>query len=74
MHAHDIETKIFRDAKKLYDQINKQLDSEIRKIIDIAEKNPEEAKNSDYNSDLSSALERYTNVFLDFPRFQLQEI
>ena len=66
MHAHDVETKIFRDAKKLYEQINKQLDSEIRKIIDIAEKNPEETKNSDYNSDLSSALERYTNVFSGF--------
>lgn len=63
MHAHDIEAKAFRDAKKLFEQVNKQLDSEIGKIIDIAEKNPEETKNSDYNSDLSSVLERHANVF-----------
>lgn len=63
MHAHDIEAKAFRDAKKLFEHVNKQLDSEIRKIIDIAEKNPEETKNSDYNLDLSSVLERYANVF-----------
>lgn len=64
MHAHDIEAKMFRDAKKVFEQVNNQLDSEIRKIIDIAESNPEETKKSDYNSDLSSALERHANAFL----------
>lgn len=66
MHAHDIEAKTFRDSKKLFEQVNAQLDSEIGKIIDTAEKNPQETKISDYNSDLSTVLERYANDTFPF--------
>ena len=37
MHAHNINTKTYKDAKRLFEKINDQLDEEIGKIIKTAE-------------------------------------
>lgn len=63
MHAHNIDAGMFRKAKKLFEQINKQLDDEIKKIIDIAESHPAEPEESTYNEDLFSALERQAKIY-----------
>lgn len=42
MHAHNIDTETYREAKKLFSEINGQLDSEIDLIIKKAEESPEE--------------------------------
>ena len=56
MHAHDIDVKIFREAKKLFIDINKQLDTQIGLIIKKAEENPEETADSEFNDALNTAL------------------
>lgn len=56
MHAHNIDAKTFRDAKKLFADINKQLDVEIGLIIRKAEEEPEETVGSDFNDALNTAL------------------
>lgn len=56
MHAHNIDTKTFREAKKLFEDINEQLDSEIDFIIKRAEEAPEETADSAFNEALNTAL------------------
>lgn len=57
MHAHNIDTKTFRNAKKIFTDINKQLDAEIGRIIQKAEEQPEETATSEFNDVLSTALQ-----------------
>ena len=59
MHAHNMNFEIFQKAEKLFKDINQQLDSEIGKIIEIAEKSSSKASASNYNIALSVAL---TNI------------
>ena len=56
MHAHNISSKTYKEAKKLFGKINEQLDEEIGKIIKIAEEEPEKMDNSQFNSELSLAI------------------
>lgn len=56
MHAHNINTKTYKEAKKLFVKINEQLDEEIGKIIEIAEEEPEKMDDSQFNSELSLAI------------------
>lgn len=56
MHAHNIDTKTFRQAKKLFVDINEQLDTEIGLIIKKAEEAPEETADSAFNEALNTAL------------------
>lgn len=56
MHAHNIDAKTFRDAKKLFSDINKQLDAEIGLIIRKAKEEPEKTADSEFNDALNSAL------------------
>ena len=56
MHAHNIDVRTFRDAKKLFTEINQQLDKEIGLIIRKAEENPDETTDSGFNDTLSKAL------------------
>lgn len=55
MHAHNINTKTYKDAKKLFKKINEQLDEEIGKIIEIAEEEPEKMTEA-FNAELKSAM------------------
>lgn len=57
MHAHNIDTKVFCDAKKLFSDINNQLDAEIGKIIQKVEEQPEEMADSEFNDALNTALQ-----------------
>jgi hypothetical protein len=57
MHAHNIDAKTFRDAKKLFVDINKQLDEEIGLIIQKVEEKPEELTSSNFNAVLNTALQ-----------------
>ena len=59
MHAHNIDTKTFRDAKKLFGDINTQLDEEIGRILQTAQRQPEATESSDYNDTLNAALHSY---------------
>ena len=59
MHAHNINTKIYRAAKKLFEDINKQLDVEIGTIIHTAEMQSEETASTDFNDTLSTALHNH---------------
>lgn len=56
MHAHNIDSKVYRDAKKLFTDINKQLDAEIGLIIKKAKEEPEKTADSDFNDALNTAL------------------
>lgn len=56
MHAHNIDTETYREAKKLFSEINGQLDSEIGLIIKTAEESPEETADSAFNEALNTAL------------------
>ena len=56
MHAHNIDTETYREAKKLFSEINGQLDSEIGLIIKKAEESPEETADSAFNEVLNTAL------------------
>lgn len=56
MHAHNIDTETYREAKKLFTDINGQLDSEIGLIIKKAEESPEETADSAFNEVLNTAL------------------
>lgn len=56
MHAHNIGSKMYRDAKKLFADINKQLDAEIGLIIRKAKEEPEKTAGSDFNDALNTAL------------------
>ena len=56
MHAHNIDTETYREAKKLFAEINEQLDSEIGLIIKKAEESPEETADSAFNEALNTAL------------------
>ena len=56
MHAHNIDTETYREAKKLFSTINGQLDSEIGLIIKKAEESPEETADSAFNEALNTAL------------------
>lgn len=56
MHAHNIDTETYREAKKLFSEINGQLDSEIGLIIKKAEESPEETADSAFNEALNTAL------------------
>lgn len=57
MHAHNINAKTYRDAKRLFGKINDQLDEEIGKIIKLAEEEPEKMDESKFNSELSLAMQ-----------------
>lgn len=57
MHAHNIDTDTYRQAKKLFIDINEQLDTEIGLIIKKAEEAPEETANSAFNETLNTAIE-----------------
>ena len=59
MHAHNIDTKTFRDAKRLFGDINTQLDEEIGRILQTAQRQPETTESSDYNDTLNAALQTY---------------
>lgn len=56
MHAHNIDTETFREARKLFTSINEQLDAEIGLIIKKAEEAPEETADSAFNEALNTAL------------------
>ena len=56
MHAHNIDTETFREAKKLFTSINEQLDAEIGLIIKKAQEAPEETADSAFNEALNTAL------------------
>lgn len=56
MHAHNIDAKTYRDAKKLFADINEQLDAEIGRIIQTAEEQPTEIAKSEYNNMLNTAM------------------
>lgn len=56
MHAHNIDTETFRQAKKLFADTNEQLDTEIGLIIKKAEESPEETADSAFNETLNTAL------------------
>lgn len=56
MHAHNIDTETFREARKLFKSINEQLDAEIGLIIKKAEESPEETADSAFNEALNTAL------------------
>ena len=56
MHAHNIDTETFHEAKKLFADINGQLDSEIGQIIKKAEETPEETSDTAFNETLNTAL------------------
>lgn len=56
MHAHNIDADTYKKAKKLFVEINEQLDKEISKIIQIAEEDPSEMETSQYNHRLNGAL------------------
>lgn len=68
MHAHNIDAKTFKSAKKLFEKINVQLDTEIGKIIKIAEEDPKTIEDSQFNSELNLAIQE-----LDWQK-QLREI
>lgn len=55
MHAHNIGRDFYGKARYLFDKINKELDSEIGKIIGQAENEPSKVKRN-ANSSISSAL------------------
>lgn len=55
MHAHNIGRDLFGKARYLFDKINKELNSEIGKIIGQAENEPSKVKRN-ANSSISSAL------------------
>lgn len=55
MHAHNINYSSFKDARSLFQKINKQLDTEIGHVVAAAEKQPEQLS-SDYNDTLNTAL------------------
>lgn len=57
MHAHNINVKTYKDAKKLFERINDQIDEEISKIIKIAEEEPERMEESKFNSELRLAMQ-----------------
>lgn len=59
MHAHNIDTKTFRDAKRLFGDINAQLDAEIGRILQTAQRQPEATESSNYNDTLNAALHTY---------------
>ena len=56
MHAHNIDSETFREARKLFTTINKQLDAEIGLIIKKAEEHPEETADSEFNEALNTAI------------------
>ena len=56
MHAHNIDTETFREARKLFTSINEQLDAEIGLIIRKAEEEPDETADSAFNEALNTAL------------------
>ena len=68
MHAHNINTKTYKDAKRLFEKINDQLDEEIGKIIKTAEEEPEKLEDSKFNTELNLAIQE-----LDLAK-QLREI
>lgn len=57
MHAHNINTATYRAAKRLFAQLNEQIGNEISSIIQTVEERPEAATESDFNSQLSAALQ-----------------
>lgn len=57
MHAHNIDTKTYQEAKRLFEKINEQLDLEIGKIIKTVEEQPEEAAKPEFNEALNHALQ-----------------
>ncbi len=59
MHAHNINTKIYKETKNLFEKINKQIEEEIDKIIKIAEEEPEKMATSNFNSELSLAMQEF---------------
>lgn len=63
MHAHNIDAKTFRTIKKLFIKINKQLDTEIGKIIYVAETHPT-VEESTYNADLNKAITERNRALL----------
>lgn len=56
MHAHNINFKIYHEAKELFETINEQLDIEIGQIIQNIQYQSSEAVDSEYNNALSNAL------------------
>lgn len=56
MHAHNISYEEYKAAKKLIKEINNQLDTEIGRILSIAERQTESDEVRDYNAALSDAL------------------
>lgn len=57
MHAHNIDTKTYQEAKRLFEKIIEQLDVEIGKIIKTVEEQPEEAAKPEFNEALNHALQ-----------------
>lgn len=56
MHAHNIGSKEFSESKKLFAEINSQLDEEIAKIITHPDKVKEEDKKIKFNETLSDEI------------------
>jgi len=56
MHAHNINYQAFKEARLLFQKINKQLDSEIGIVISMVEKANIQSSARDYNSILNEAL------------------
>ena len=61
MHAHNIDIVLFREAKRLFEKINKELDIEIESITHVNNK-PEEDKDTKYNEKLSAAIANMNSV------------
>lgn len=62
MHAHNIDTTTYRAARRLFTQINEQIDAEIGTIIQTVEIRPETVAESDYNAQLSTVLRTHSLV------------
>lgn len=65
MHAHNIDTETFHKAQKLFQTVNRQLDTEIGFVMNQAGKRDDRAKTTDYNKALREILqmsEAYTKT------------
>lgn len=75
MHAHNINYKDYKESKRLFKKINKQLDVEIGKIIAVVEEPTAQNSALNYNLSLSEALRnmQLSSSLSDYAR-QISEI
>lgn len=67
MHAHNMNTKSFNDAKNLMKKINEQLDTEIGAIIGQKEITADKSLNNDFNETLSNSIKNTVLAIYNTP-------